>query len=196
MLFEMCFRAGFQNQVERINLIRLFNPIIPSILTEGKAYFHRRHHVSILIALRRCLGHVPPLILYFHHPCHVSVLSVPRRCHVLPPYFPRPCHVFIVSAPRRWKFFPHHLISVRRFYNYVCSGKGLADKVKGFFNIQEKVAYFSQWTMKIPNLGYKKNLFGNPLQLKFSLFIARKKSDLCTFEVIRFISVLKITRFL
>ena len=135
-----------------------------------------------------------PAYSYFHHPCHVSGLSVPRRCHVLLPYFPRPCHVFIVSAPRRWKFFPHHLISVRRFYNYVCSGKGLADKIKGFFNIQEKVAYFSQWTMKISNLGYKKNLFGNPLQLKFSLFIARKKSDLCTFEVIKFISVLKITR--
>lgn len=79
---------------------------------------------------------------------------------------------------------------------YVCSGKGLADKVKGFFNIQEKVAYFSHRTIKIPNLGYKKTCLGTHCSLNSVCSLPRKKSDLCTFEVIKFISVLKITRFL
>lgn len=130
--------------------------------------------------------------------------SLSRVCFERTTKVPRFAPLFSSSLSRVFckrttqvKIFPSSSNLCKAFlYNYVCSGKGLADKIKGFFNIQEKVAYFSQWTMKIPNLGYKKNLFGNPLQLKFSLFIARKKSDLCTFEVIRFINVLKITRFL
>lgn len=128
--------------------------------------------------------------------------SLSRVCFERTTKVPRFAPLFSSSLSRVYrkrttqvKLFPS-LSNLCKAFLYVCSGKGLADKIKGFFNIQEKVAYFSHRTIKIPNLGYKKNLFWNPLQLKFSLFIARKKSDLCTFEVIKFISVLKITRFL
>ena len=60
------------------------------------------------------------------------------------------------------KLFPS-LSNLCKAFLYVCSGKGLADKIKGFFNIQEKVAYFSHRTIKIPNLGYKKKPVWEPI---------------------------------
>ena len=66
-------------------------------------------------------------------------------------------------------------VKLCKAFLYVCSGKGLANKIKGFFNIQEKVAYFSHRTIKIPNLSYKKTCLGTHCSLNSVCSLRERK---------------------